>query len=311
MSKILLFLLTTTVILSSCNVPDTRVQSSYLEDDDAPSKLDSYWYEGKAEVSSYQLIQNRYRDQHPGEVVLVFVTEDFLTDKQVKNDRYTNPNSAGILKTNKIKRFTTGIYDYSIMTSVFTPTDRKKYPNSLKATCASQDWCGQSFQQLNLKKNEYQSTLHSYFEEEADKIASEDVAILEDELMNLIRMNPDLLPIGKFDMIPSLEYLRLRHKPFKAVSASGNLEKYSGGEWTGSDLMSYRVTILGEKKEVEIVFENNVPYKIEGWKISYPSAFDGEMRETIARKKGEKYIPYWQQNSAKDAEARSELNMLF
>jgi len=58
------------------------------------TKLDDYWYQGKAEISSYQLEQARYSDVHPGEAVLVFVTEDFLTDKQVKNDNYTNKNSA-------------------------------------------------------------------------------------------------------------------------------------------------------------------------------------------------------------------------
>ncbi len=48
-------------------------------------KLSDYWYQGKAEITSYTLLQNRYKDVHPGSAVLVFVTEDFLTDKQVKN----------------------------------------------------------------------------------------------------------------------------------------------------------------------------------------------------------------------------------
>ncbi|MBK9488612.1 MAG: hypothetical protein IPO07_07345 [Haliscomenobacter sp.] len=103
----------------------------------APVKRDNiglgpYWFEGKAEISHYTLSQNRYRDVHPGEAVLVFVTEPFLTDKQVKNEKGQLENSTTVLKLNAIQRFTTGIYDYSVMTSVFTPEDLKRYPHSSK-----------------------------------------------------------------------------------------------------------------------------------------------------------------------------------
>ena len=59
---------------------------------------------------------------------MIFVTEDFLTEKQVKNDHYKNPKSVSILKNNQISKFPTGIYDYSIMKSVFTPIDIKEFP---------------------------------------------------------------------------------------------------------------------------------------------------------------------------------------
>ncbi len=303
------FILTAVItFLFSCKPSETRVQASYLDGgDEKYQELDPYWYQGKAEVSTYEISQNRYQDVHPGEVVLVFVTEDFLKDKQVKNDRYSNPNSIGILKTNKIKRFTTGIYDYSIMTSVFTPTERSKYPHTLKTTCASQDWCGQTYQQLNLEKNKYKSTLHSYFEDEADDISYSEVAVLEDELLPLIRINPDLLPVGKFKMIPSSEYLRLRHRPFGMVNAVGSQVEFTGNP----KMMIYQVKVEDEEKTIEIVYEKEAPYKIQGWTISYPSAFDGKVRKTVATKKGEKYIPYWKNNGADEAESRKELKLIY
>ena len=46
--------------------------------------LDSYWYQGKAEISSYELEQVRYGQKHLGDAVLIFVTEDFSKTKQVK-----------------------------------------------------------------------------------------------------------------------------------------------------------------------------------------------------------------------------------
>ncbi|NNF36246.1 MAG: septum formation inhibitor Maf [Saprospiraceae bacterium] len=273
-------------------------------------KLNQYWYQGKAEITTYELSQNRYKDVNPGEVVLIFVTEDFLTDKQVKNDLYQNPNSISILKSNKIKRFTTGIYDYSVMTSTFTPVERNKHPHTLKVTCSSQDWCGQSFQQVNLERDEYKSMLHSYFENEADRTNTHDLIVLEDELMNMIRMNPNLLPIGKFKMMPSMEYLRLKHKPFQSVNAEASNIPYDKG-YNEQELMKYNVQMQSEKRTLEIVYESSAPYKIIEWTIEYPSAFDGQLRKTIARKKGEQYIPYWKNNGILDTLMRKELDLMY
>jgi len=295
----------------SCKYTEPSVQSAMMENkNEITDELDPYWYQGKAEISTYELSQNRYENVNPGEVVLIFVTEDFLTDKQVKNDRYQNPNSIGILKTNKIKRFTTGVYDYSIMTSTFTPVDRKKHPHTYKVTCSSQDWCGQSFQQVNLVGDEYKSTLHSYFENEADQTKSNEVVFLEDELMNLIRLNPDLLPKGKFEMIPSLEYLRLRHKPFQSVTTQGSIEPYKNGS-DDQDLVKYIAQMESENRTLEIIYESSPPYKIVEWSIEYPSAFDGELRKTIARKKGEQYTPYWKNNGIKDTLLRKDLDLMY
>ncbi len=38
--------------------------------------FNDYWYDGKAEITSYKLEQARYGELHEGYVVLVFVTED-------------------------------------------------------------------------------------------------------------------------------------------------------------------------------------------------------------------------------------------
>ena len=110
----------------------------------------THWTQGKAEVNVYKLSQNRYNENHPGTLISVFVTEDFLVDKQVKNERYTNPNSTWTLKNIQIRKFTTGVYDYSLFSSVFTPINRTKFPQSLKVTASSQEWCGTIFTQLNL-----------------------------------------------------------------------------------------------------------------------------------------------------------------
>ena len=45
-----------------------------------------YWYQGQAELNTYDLEQYRYGEKRNGEAVLIFVTEDFSREKQVKLD---------------------------------------------------------------------------------------------------------------------------------------------------------------------------------------------------------------------------------
>jgi len=74
--------------------------------------FDQYWNQGKAEITTYDLYQARYGEMRQGEAVIVFVTENFSKEKQVKTD---NPNAVAtpvipVLKMNLTKRFYTGIY---------------------------------------------------------------------------------------------------------------------------------------------------------------------------------------------------------
>ncbi len=66
------------------------------------------WYAGKAELSSYALLQARYGEIRTGEAVLIFVTEDFSTDKLVKLDEPDKEsNKVRVLKMNMTKKFVT------------------------------------------------------------------------------------------------------------------------------------------------------------------------------------------------------------
>ena len=80
----------------------------------------AYWFDGKAELTSFSLSQERYGELRQGHAVHIFVTEDFLAEQQVKADRPLDDNIP-VLKFNGVKKFVTGIYPYSIMTSSFSP----------------------------------------------------------------------------------------------------------------------------------------------------------------------------------------------
>ena len=269
------------------------------------AQLDPIWFSGKAEISSYSLKQNRYKGVHNGEAIMIFVTEPFLTDKQVKSDDNNDKNSVSTLKNNQIRRFTTGLYDYSIFTSVFTNANNAV---TYKVTNSSQDWCGQSFMQLNKTKDGYNYELRSYFESEGDKNDKAADAILEDELYNYIRIDEDLLPTGSFKLLPSTHVSRLLHLPYSSIEAVGSIQTYNGDKMKGIQLKSYKVDMPSIKRKLEIVYDSSTQTnEIVGWIDSSPSVFDKKIRSTVAIRNEVIWSAYWGQNGVEDVEDREKL----
>ena len=66
--------------------------------------------------------------------------------------------------------YRTGIYPYSLMTSVFSPVDTEGVQFPEKITMSTQEWCGHVFTQMNLKWNGYRTRSFSYFEGEHDQV---------------------------------------------------------------------------------------------------------------------------------------------
>jgi hypothetical protein len=267
-----------------------------------------HWYDGNAEVNVYTTAQARYQDIHPGKTVLIFVTEDFLTGKQVKNESYEDKASTSVLKTNLIRKFDTGVYDYSIMTSVFTPVDHEKFPNTLKINMTSQDWCGHSFFQLNHEKGKYRVSQYSYFEKEADEIYSVPDLMTEDELFNQIRFNPEFLPVGNLQILPGIAFSRLSHKEYKAYAATLSRSPYEGSEFQGNNLEMFQVTFPELDRNLEIVYESAFPYKIVGWKDTY-AVMSGEKLTSISNLISSKRMPYWSEHDLEDGHLRTELGL--
>lgn len=164
------FLLLIFCLLAACRKVSENNVSSLANDNEGQSEFADYWFNGVAEISSYELQQVRYGEIRQGSAVFVFVTEPFSAAKQVKLDYPENmgEDNIAVLKLNAIRKFNTGIYDYSMMTSVFTPIAIEQYPHTLKTTTSVQEWCGHTFTQFNLKGNKYEVKEFSYFESEGD-----------------------------------------------------------------------------------------------------------------------------------------------
>ncbi len=295
--KNLLFILTI-VCLVSC---DSYAQ---VDIDPVDNKLfNDYWYAGEAELTSYTLQQARYGEIHEGHAVLVFVTEPFSASKQVKLDY---PGRAGednvsVLKLNFTKKFITGIYPYSMMSSIFTPISYDQYPNTLKVSTSSQEWCGHTFMQLNLQKNNYALTGLSYFESEGDVNEKLDKVYLEDEIWTKIRINPSTLPTGSFKIIPGTFHLRLKHIEAGSKTAKASLEELKQSDFSNEGHHRYQLEY--DDRSLSIYFEKNFPFQILGWEETARGL------TTKAIKKESLKSPYWQKNSNADRELRKQLGL--
>ncbi len=268
-----------------------------------PKDFTDYWYAGAAEVNAYDLEQSRYGEIRKGDAVMVFVTEDFSKSKQVKLDypQKVALDAVSVLKLNQMKRFHTGIYDYSIMLSAFTPVDIRSYPHSFKTTFSSQDWCGQVFSQLNLEKaGAYRFQGMSYFESEGDQSESIRCTMLEDEIWNRLRIDPQSVPVGDVLLIPSMSFARLQHKGVNASTAriSFNNETESTSE--------LQIDYIHFERSVSITFENSFPFKILGWveQNGNEPPTKATLRKTIKS-------PYWSKNSNEFAALRDSLGLKF
>ena len=275
-------------------------------------KFQQTWYAGKAELSSYDLQQARYGEVRNGEAVLIFVTEDFSTDKLVKLDEPEKTNDkVRVLKMNITKKFVTGIYPYSMMLSVFTPVSKEGKEKIIKADCSSQEWCGQTFSQLKLDGSNYNWQLHSYFEKEGEQDKKVDATLLEDELWNRIRIDPEGLPQGKISVLPGLLWQRLSHIEMKEEEAVITLSKSDTFFIKDKNVQMYTIFYPAAQRTLQIYFQSVFPHEIVGWQETYPDGFaDKKMLTTKAIIKKTIWLDYWKHNANADSTYRDTLQLM-
>lgn len=293
-------IITSLLAFTSCNqqakndikkVEDTPIAS--LKKNKIPvfkpnQQFKDYWYAGKAEITSYQLDQARYGEIRTGNAVLIYVTEPFLADQQVKADQ-NNPTNINVLKLNATKNFNTGIYPYSIMQSTFYPIANNQH--ALKISASVQEWCGQAYTQIN-NHDQFQVNSHSYFQTKGDQNFKLDKAVLENQIWTQLRIDPNSLPEGDFNIIPNLEFIRLSHKTLKAYNA-----------FAESKPGQYKLTIKALNRELIINYNAEFPYTIESWEDTYNGL------TTKATKMETLKSAYWNKNSNTDLELRKTLGL--
>ncbi|MEW6364754.1 MAG: hypothetical protein AB1714_08965 [Acidobacteriota bacterium] len=267
----------------------------------------------EAEVSSYRTVQPRYGESRIGQTVLVYVAEDMNRDTRIKVEDYANTPQGQrlrVLKLNRSLHFTTGAYDYSVMTSVFSALEPGFCGGILcpaKISIAVSEWCGNFYQQLLPDSAGASRTMHSYFEAEGDKedyLAAPSPSLYEDSLPVLIReLEGEFLRVGEkreYNILPSLWESRITHRPL--AFEKGSVEKVAD-------------TLAVQGREAEPVFkwtwhvgnrvvtywtEKKYPHYIVRWRSS-----TGESAERIKTV----HVAFWQHNKNIDGYLRQELGL--
>lgn len=283
-------------MVSAVHAAETSFLGTYT-----PQQFQHYWFSSKAELSRYSLQQARYGEIHKGDAVFIFVTETMNPNKQVKAD---NPGAGDIpvLKLNAVRKFFTGMYPYSIMTSSFTPVDANKHPLPLKLTTTTQEWCGHVYMQMNLNENQYKVKSYSYFEKEGDQQFRLEKAIPEDAIWSRIRIAPDTLPQGAFTLIPASMYVRFAHRPLDVVKATGKLEAVQEKSLEGASMVRYTVSIEEQQRTIRIYFEREFPYRIQKWEDTHQGLYrrSPKIITTRAERTHTLNIDYWKHHNNRD-----------
>jgi hypothetical protein len=240
---------------------------------------------------------------------MIFVTEDFLTDKQVKYEFWPRQSAVPILKLNAYRRFNTGLYPYTLLTSVFKPTAPVDAP-ALKVAATVQEWCGMAYTQLNRRQGQWQVDAHSYFQAEGDRQFNVPEAPSEDAAWIQVRRDPTALPTGSGQMVPALLYLRLLHKPLQSYQAQMERAKQQDSPFSDQplDIWTVRYPELG--RQLSIHYDPAPPHLILGWEERGPGLGGRELttRGTLTHVMME---DYWSHHDLSDAPMRDKLGLEF
>lgn len=269
----------------------------------------AHWGDGKAELSSYKIVQPRYGELREGYGVMIFVTEDINRQTLIKVESPTpDEDRLYVLKLNNVLKFTTGLYDYSVMTSVFSQVEGGNHPFAArKISLSAQEWCGHVFDEALLRDGKIQGHINSYFESEGRRdyqLKPSGAFESEDNLLIKAReLQEPFMAIGEeraMAMLPSLWSLRMAHQRHAIVE--GRVRK--GGvemvEVAGDSLAAIGWVWTVADRQRKLWTERAYPHRILQWEDS--DGGRGELLRTIR-------VPYWELHGNGDEVYRRELGI--
>ena len=265
----------------------------------SPSFL-AHWSDGAAELNAYDLTFPRYGAPRRGTAVAIFVKEPFLNSTRVKPDEGSSRHDVfEVMKLNLVHDFSTGIYDYNMMTSTFAalePSPTQRSGEIAKVSFSAQEWCGQTWAQVVFRRGRIEETIHSYFEKEADSVrslSSSGDALSEDAVLLWARgiALPEVKPGSSQQRTIFSSTLRARilHKP--AALREAKFSRAPGIEETtvpAGRFRTRRATLEvngGLRWDVDV--EEAFPNRIIRWSTS-----DNERGELL----GSTRLAYWKMN---------------
>lgn len=263
----------------------------------------SLWYDGNAELSGYRLTTPRYGELRTGEMALVYVTEPLSRRTWIKDDDAPPADRVDVIKLNQSFGFLTGIYPYSVMTSVFAPIDDwggARF-SPVKITLTAQEWCGHVFQALWPAPGRVRTQIASYFASEGEGVGETAVpegTRYEDALLIQLRELDGPFADGRDwsgPLVPSIWRLRRAHTPPRVEQAT--IRRTTHGE--GADAVT-RFTLESRDYRRTFEVETAPRRRVLGWTTS-----EGEEVRLIRTTR----LPYWTLNHRGDEALRDQLGL--
>ena len=214
-----------------------------------------YWKKGKIEITTYELKEDS-----------ILVGEGSLTFSIDYVEGVNKTDSIQVLHSDFSGKIHKDNYDYSDMTSTYSPLNQTLRPHATKVINSVQEPAINSFLELSQIPKSYEIESHNTFKEKTKKHFILERKNLEDELWAKIRMNPNDLPMGDIEIIPSFAYWQSVRKSPNVYEAKAVLKDYLGTEFTGKKLKIYSLEYPDLKRNLSIVFEGDFPFEIVGWK---------------------------------------------
>ena len=183
------------------------------------------------------------------------------------------------------------------------PTKEPKHP--LKVVGTVQEWCGQTFMQLNHRDGAYALLLRSYFESEGDQSLSIPATWSEDGLWGLVRRGPALLPTGEFEVLPGFHDVRMRHQPMRAQKARASSKTLASSDFVDRPHLLYALDYTSTQRHVQLYIEAEFPHRVLAWQESegttlLPGKRAGASDVTQATLTRSMLLDYWNKNSNGD-----------
>ncbi|MES2519461.1 MAG: hypothetical protein V4585_15210 [Bacteroidota bacterium] len=211
-----------------------------------------YWEMQGTEISQFVLQQDSI---NLGDVTLSFSLENF--EKQA-------PQESIQMLTTTINHKSTD-YKYSMTTLSFVPLNLLLRPHAQEVSSSIQEMKGTELLKLQIAPKSYAVTIEGNLIKKGEEHIALSKTNIEDEIWAKIRLNPEALPKGEIEIIPSLSYWNTIHKIPEVLSATAELKGYEGREFIGKKLKIYSLNYPDLKRNLSIIFEGDFPFQIVGW----------------------------------------------
>ena len=134
---------------------------------------------------------------------------------------------------------------------------------------------------------------------------------VEEDIWTRARIEPQMLPLGKINMVPSHEFARLNHKGLKPEKAEATLYLQVSDSKENREIYIYTLKYPELGRSIQMKIQSAFPFKILSWKEVLNYDDPQKTQTTIATLTHTEMRAYWQDNAVKNETLRDSLGLRY